>query len=487
MRIMHISAEAAPFVKAGGMGDVVGGLAHAMQRQGHFVEIILPAYSFLLARLEHLIHLSLPLEWNVDGKMRQATVHFVTSSGIHLRLIEIYGYFTPFRRHHVYGESDDIARFIAFSRAAIAFIESQQTSVDIIHLHDWTTALVAPLFKKWNLNQNPNLSKTLIAMTLHNLEMQGLCAPADLAFEGLCDPAHLPGDWQDRHKPHLANLLQGAIIASDLLFAVSPSFAKEMTTPEGGHGLEELLKKESRKIHGILNGIDYEIWNAHKDPFIPFHFSIKDSSEQIRSAKLLCRQTLSERVGLSLKKSPLIIGISRLTRQKSPHLILEAQKKTIELGGQSFLLGSGSDPHYISLFEKASRDLAHHPDGAIYLGLDEKLAHLAYAAADAIIIPSLYEPCGLTQMIAMHYGAIPLARKTGGLADSIIDGENGMLFEYADEGSIHWVIERFFKLWETDREKIFEMQHKGMSCDFSIDHQASLYCKAYLALNPSLS
>lgn len=483
MRIIHITPEIAPWVKAGGLSDVVSCLAKQTQKAGHFVEVVIPAYSFILSHFENQIYQSLPLEWEAFSKKHQATVHFVKTEDCELRLIEIYGHSTPFRRAKIYGEPDDLFRFISFSRAAVAFLATQQTPLDIIHLHDWTTALVAPLIKRWYPGHSV-LQKSKLIFTLHNTEMQGICSPSDLEHEGIDGYAFASFDaLADPHKPSKLNLLKGAISFCDAIVPVSKTYAKEILSPEGGAGLDKVFNYHKAKIYGILNGIDFDFWDPGKDPLLPAHYTAENSKEEIILAKRLCRQEFCKKLGLTYGTGPLIIAISRLTRQKSPELLLETLWTSLRLGFSCALLGSGDEPYFTSLFQSAQRDLPKERSGAIFIGFDEKLAHLAYAAADAIIIPSLYEPCGLTQMIGMRYGTLPIARKTGGLADTIEDGVNGYLFEYPDAKSIHWALERFSKQSANHPEKLWEMQKNGLHTDNSCKRQIADYLELYQKLH----
>ena len=263
---------------------------------------------------------------------------------------------------------------------------------------------------------------------------------------------------------------------SDFVTTVSPTYEKEIKTAAGGFGLDPLLIKSEKKLKGILNGIDDEYWNPATDKYVSPY-----SLQNVIQGKKENKARLRKQFGLKESKGPLICAISRLVPQKGPALIIYALKKTIEKGGQFILLGTAPDPHIDAAFKSLQQELIPNKNVMIHLDYNEPLAHLTYAASDMIIIPSLFEPCGLTQMIALRYGTIPIVRKTGGLADTVIDIDNnngnGFVFDFPDIKGVDWALERVFNFYKKDDySKILE---ESMKTDFSWNRSADEYINVY--------
>ncbi len=419
MRIIHIASELAPFVKVGGLGDVIQGLSHSLQKKGHTVEIVLPAY-------RSLKNAHLPGE---------------------VTLLETPGDF--FDRENLYGYEDDSVRFATFARAAVDYLKGRP--YDVLHLHDWHTALIAAF-----------LPRTLL--TIHNLAYMGICDKKLLDTLDLKEQA----GFKEGQK---YSLLRGGIEHADYVTTVSPTYAQEILNSDHGLSLRPLLNKHTNKLVGILNGIDTTFWDPENDPYLPFPFSTK---QLIGKQKI--KEQIQHRFGLEKKNVRLVCAVTRLVPQKGPELIKAAIEKTRELGGQFILLGSALDPKFQSDFEKL--DYRDDPNVHLELKFNENLSHEIFAAADLLIVPSIFEPCGLTQMIAMRYGTVPLVRKTGGLADSVEESRNGFVFEEPKKAAINEALERAFACPD---KKWSELQQAGMQEDFSWDvptmHYLDLYKK----------
>lgn len=467
MHIIHIVSEVAPIAKAGGLADMVFGLARATQKQGHTVEIILPRYDFL--QLQDLRPL-------LQGD--QTTVWSCEVQRLRLLLIEPHPPCDFFKRGTIYGFPDDVDRFIYFSQSALDYLHKASKKPDILHLHDWPTALVAPLYKEKYRSLGLQIKKVVI--TIHNLEHQGKCSPENIKGLGLTNLFAL----QDPYLPHHLNLLKGGIVYADSITTVSPTYEKEIQTVEGGCGLDTLLTQHKNKLHGILNGIDETYWNPATDLFLKTSYTAKTAIKGKKGNKAALRK----RFGLKESKGPLLCCVSRLATQKGPDLMQYGLQKIIAKGGQCILIGTTPVPEIATLFHALHQKVAATKNGFFHFDYDEALAHLTYAASDMILIPSLFEPCGLTQMIALRYGCIPLVRRTGGLADTIFDVDtsekppherNGFVFDFPDTAGVDWALDRAVKCYSENHEKWESLVLRGMESDFSWSRSADAYQRVY--------
>ncbi len=456
MDIVQIASELAPIAKVGGLGDVLHGLSVALARKGHRVRVFLPKYDCIDYHLVDDLHV---LENNLLIKDGQDTISNTLWAGkchgLELILVEGHHPKNYFERKKIYGETDDSARFLYFCKVTSTYLNSQ--SPDIIQLHDWPTA-ASVLFLE-------TTAKTVF--TIHNLAHQGHCMISQLQDLGayfnekeLQDP--IEGD-------HL-NLMKAALDQCDILTTVSPSYMEEILTPGEGCGLEKTLKKNRKKLHGILNGIETEYWNPSSDPFLIKTYDF----ESHKLGKLENKQHIQKHFNLSLDPSkPLVAAITRLAPQKGPDLILYGIEKTLKLGGQFVLIGSNGD----SEIERALSELENHPDVALHLEYNEPLSHLLYAASDLFLMPSIFEPCGLAQMIAMRYGSVPLVRATGGLKDTVFDEKNGFTFTPPDNKGVDSVLEKAFSVFGTETWE--NLIQEGMSADLSWEKSAEKYLELF--------
>lgn len=478
MHIIHLTSEAAPFAKVGGLADVVTGLSLEMAKKGHQLEILLPKYDCInYSTLKNLKVASDPFLVEENGQNYKSTIWSADYNGLKILLLETEHPFAYFTRKQIYGAQDDNDRFLYFCKAAVTYLAKLKKQPDVIHLHDWPTAIIPILYKELGLAQ------TKMVFTIHNLEYQGRCSLFNLFKIGLKKESYFR-EMQDPIFPGVINLLKGAIKQADALTTVSPTYGKEIKTQEGGGGLHPLLIENQHKLTGILNGIDTEFWNPEKDPFLKTHYSMKDVVEEKKEN----RHHLEKQLKLPKSKTPLVVSISRLVPQKGPQLIEYALRRTLEKGGQFVLLGNSTLKEMIDHFQNLRNQLAKNKNVSIHLEYNEPLSHLVFAAADMIVIPSIYEPCGLTQMIAMHYGTIPLARRTGGLADTVFDIDtslepenrrNGYTFDYPDTKGIDWVLDRAFSCHQDDPKKWKKIMQSGMQTDVSWKHSADEYLKIY--------
>ncbi|XP_047310555.1 probable starch synthase 4, chloroplastic/amyloplastic [Impatiens glandulifera] len=485
LHIIHIAAEMAPVAKVGGLGDVVTGLSKALQKKGHLVEIILPKYDCMqYERIHDLKVLDMVLESYFDGQLFKNSVWVGTVEGLPVYFIEPQHPGKFFWRGKYYGENDDFKRFSFFSRAALELILQAGKKPDIIHCHDWQTAFVAPLY--WDVYVPKGLNSARICFTCHNFEYQGTAPASEMASCGLdVHQLNRPDRMQDDSSHDRVNPVKGAIVFSNIVTTVSPTYAQEVRTPEEGRGLHTTIKYHSKKFVGILNGIDTDVWNPATDIYLKVHYSVNDIQGKAEN-----KEALRRILGLSSAdiRQPLVGCITRLVPQKGVHLIRHAVYRTLDLGGQFVLLGSSPVHHIQKEFEDIAHHFQNHENVRLILKYDEALSHLIYAASDMFIIPSLFEPCGLTQMIAMQYGAIPIARKTGGLNDSVFDVDdetipvqfrNGFTFLTPDEQGFNSAFDRAFNLFKNKPSSWQQLVEKDMRIDFSWDSSASQYEEIY--------
>lgn len=442
MHIVQIAAECTPLAKVGGLGDVVHGLGKELAKE-HKVTVFIPKYKCISNGLssEEIFYS------HFKGESRKNRLWSLKLDNINIKLLEPPNDF--FNRDNVYGYEDDVSRFLYFCRAALEYL-SQHDNFDIIHVHDWHTSIIPFLIK----TAFPKLKTKKSLLTIHNLAYQGVCYETSLKEIGIeekCD-----------------NLLKQGITYADIVNTVSPTYSKEILTPEFGCGLEEILK--SKKVHGILNGIDETLWNPENDAAILAPFSNKEPLKSKKRNKLL----LQKKLGLKELDVPIVSSISRLVYQKGPKLIKHAIFQTLKRGGQFILLGDGN----IEGFKKVRGQLHPLQSTSFNFTYDDTLARQIYASSDFLLIPSIYEPCGLTQLIAFKYGTIPIVRKTGGLADTVSE-ERGYIFEQKNFKDLNQALDKALKDWKTNPQKIEQMVQKGINLDFSWKNPAKEYIKLY--------
>lgn len=486
MHIVHVTSEFAPIVKAGGLGDVVHGLSKAQVKAGHRVDVILPKYDILNYQYIHQFHLELPDLFSYEDQLEyHNSVYAAMVDSIPLHFIEPHHNHYYFNRGSIYGCLNDIERFLYFCRATLEYLMAQEIAFDIIHLHDWPTAALAPLIK--TLCNDTPLANARLIFTIHNIEHQGKCRPHDLNRIGLHGlDFRCENQMQDPIDPSLINLLKGAIVNCDQVVTVSPTYAHEITSSQLSFGLTPTIQTHKKKITGILNGIDLNSWNPATDAHISYNYPTNPTYlEEILTKKKQNRAELLQALNLKPTSGPLIACISRLAQQKGPRLIQKALHYTLEKGGTFILLGTAQDPATEKEFLHIKRHYHLHPHLFMSLAFNETLSRQIYAAADALIIPSIFEPCGLTQMIAMRYGTVPIARKTGGLADTVFDLDDpthkptGFLFEEPTELAIHQVIDRAFTIYHNHFHKWRELISAGLSLNLGWDSSQIAYEKIY--------
>ncbi len=482
MRVTHLAAECVPFAKTGGLGDVVGALPKAQRERGHDVEVFLPfhltAAEWYRRRLTWPDQALAPFEVSILGRPYTVGLLRGTLPGSDVPVWFV-AHDPLFHRTRIYapdesGRDDGLWRFTLFVRAAIEAMRRMGRRPQILHTHDWHPAL-AVMLGAWSSWRDRWFDDVASVLTIHNVAYQGVYGPGEFRDLGLPPEAWTGGGIVFRGD---VNLLKGAVVAADMITAVSPTYAWEITTREGGMGLDGVLRSRGDRLVGILNGIDTDVWDPARDAAIAANYSVADLS-----GKAACRRELCRTAGLDPEDAGMIVGsVGRLTDQKGFDLTMGAAPELIRRGIRFVLLGTG-EPQ----LEHAMRLLAaHHPGrAATFVGYSEELAHRIEAGADAYLMPSRFEPCGLNQMYASAYGTPPIVRRTGGLADSVTgyDGANldratGFVFEHASSHAVAAEVLRaqsaFFRpaVWA-------RLVKNGMERDYSWNRSAAEYDAVY--------
>ena len=453
LHVVSVSVEMAPIAKVGGLGDVVTSLGLAVQAEGHKVEVVLPKYDVLKYDLIEDLKEEEGFQWGgcynhvFSGTVEGVKTYFIDPDNGMFKVGMIYG------TDYLEIPLTDAERFGYFSRAALEWMLQSGRQPDIIHCHDWQTAPVAKVY--WEDYHNYGLGNPRVVFTIHNLDFG-------------------------------QSLIREAMDYSQIGTTVSRSYAQEIS----GH---DSISHQLQKFHGVVNGIDPDIWDPANDKCLPVSYEI----DTVAEGKAACRAALCSRSNISNKSDvPLIGVVTRLTHQKGIHLIKHAIFKALERGCQVVLLGSAPDPNVQREFEDMANALKqnHFNDAALHLYFDEPLSHLIYAGSDMILVPSMFEPCGLSQLIAMRYGTVPVVRRTGGLADTVFDYDhdhakaewegmtpNGFQFDGTEAHDIDYALNRAIDLFYNDIEKFHALQANCMSCDFSWNRPALDYIELYHA------
>lgn len=472
MQLFFAASEVAPFIKTGGLADVAGSLPNALAKLGHDVRVILPLYSAIPAKwrrqMTFLKRFHFPLSW----RNAYCGLFSLEYQGLTYYFIDNEYYF---KREGLYGQFDDGERFAYFSRAVVEVPVQLGWSPDIIHCNDWQTGLV-PVYLLEARHREPLLKRTKSVFTIHNIEYQGRFDRNILGDVLGLDEGYFREDMLSYYGD--VNLVKGAIYAADYITTVSPTYAKELQYAFYAHGLEGVIADNYHKFTGILNGIDMVHNDPANDPFLPAPYSAADLS-----GKAACKAALQEKLGLDVNPDvPIIACISRLVAHKGYGLVTAAFPKIMEHHVQFVVLGTG-DWGIESFFRMAALEYP----GRVSANLmySAELASQLYAGADLLLMPSIAEPCGLSQMIAMRYGTVPIVRLTGGLKDSVpaynpTTGTGlGFTFGSITPGDLLGAIDRGLEVYENDRPNWTALMERGMTTDFSWDQSATAYEKVY--------
>ncbi len=483
MFILMVSSECAPVAKVGGLGDVVQGLANELSIRGHSVEVVLPMYDCMrYDRIWGLTQTYDDLWVPFHDQTIHCSVFFGFVDGVKCFFIKPHSHNNFFDRGHYYGSKDDPHRFAFFSRAALEFLFKSGKHPDIIHCHDWQTGLVPVLL--YEVYGHLGMGHPRVCYTLHNLKHQGVCGPEVLGLAGL-DPNRLMNGEKllDHTHKTACNLMKGGIVYANFVSTVSPRYSEEIRSSDLGHGLQGTLAAHAGKFGGVLNGVDYNIWNPEIDWRLPRAYGPNDVSGMFD-----CKDALRDRLMLQDRFKPIVSVVSRLDPQKGVHLIRHAIFYTLANGGQFVLLGSASEQAINDEFWGLKHHLNENPDVHLEIGYDDDLAHLIYAGSDMMVVPSAFEPCGLTQMIAMKYGTVPVVRATGGLANTVFDANfaekpyeerNGFTFEHFDTDGLESALGRAIGLWHRFPRYFNQLRINGMRRDYSWNHPGTDYVNIY--------
>jgi starch synthase len=483
MYAVMITPECAPVAQAGGLGDVVYGLSRELEIRGAAVEIVLPRYACLREDQVYGMCVSyqdLWVPWR--GGSVHCTVWFGFVHGRKCYFVDPHSEDRYFERGSVYGDKDDTSRFAFFCKAALEFLLHAGKRPDIIHCHDWQTALVPVLL--YEQYQYGGMANQRVCLTVHNYKHQGVCGDEVLRDAGL-DAAALvvPDRLGDPSHPGAVNLLKGGIVYANFVTTVSPQHAWEVCNTDQGHGLGDTLHAHRGKFGGILNGVDYDAWNPEVDPLIPYAYSA-DRPDGKYGNKWALRQRLLLRDAYK----PIIAYVGRLDEQKGVDLIAHAAWYAVHNGAQFVLVGSSSNPAVSARFWDLRSQLNDHPDCHLELEYSHELAHLVYAGADMLVMPSLFEPCGLAQLIALRYGTVPAVRAIGGLCDTIFDRDysgrpaderNGYVFHQPDPPAVESALRRAVGLWYDYPGDFRQLMVNGMRTDRSWARPGSDFRNVY--------
>ncbi len=455
MKIAMCASEAVPFAKTGGLADVAGALPIALEERGEEVIVIMPRYKAIQEKF-NIKRLSDNVSYSTTGK--NIKVYFIENDNY-------------FNRDTLYGDKtgdykDNLDRFSYYSKRAVELLKEINFKADIIHVHDWQAALI-PVYLKTIFAEDTFYKNTKTVLTIHNIGYQGLFPKEEFSKLGLDSSLFCIDGLEFYDK---VNILKGGMIFSDVINTVSSTYSREIQTKEFGFGLEGVLNKRKNSVFGIINGLDYVIWNPETDKYIAKNFSAKDilgKAKDKEGLQALCK--------LPLKKSVPLFGIvSRLAEQKGFDILAEGIDAICKMELQLVILGTGDLKYHLIMEDMVKK----YPKViSLHLKFDDQLAHKIYAGSDVFLMPSKYEPCGLGQLISFRYGTIPLVFKTGGLADTV-NKDNGFIFDKYSSDALIKAIKQAGAVFK-DKTKWDALVKKAMKLDFSWEESAKKYLQLY--------
>lgn len=499
MRILYAASEVAGFAKTGGLADVLGALPRALAQRGHECALIMPLYRALRSGQAALDPTGLTFGVPLGSKVVHGSLWrgMLPGSGVPVYFVEQADYFErddPASGRGLYQFTlpdgskrdypDNSARFVFFCRAVLEAVRLLDTWPDVLHLNDWQTGLIPVYLREFyarqaGIPQRAHYQRLHTLLTIHNLAYQGVFPPQDMALTGL-SPRLFNFEQLEFHK-HL-NFLKAGIVFANLLNTVSPTYAREMQTRYFGCGLHHLLDQRAGRLHGIVNGVDYSVWNPATDHHIAAHYT----ADSVNEGKPLCKAALQKTCRLAVEPGTPLLGIvSRLVDQKGVDLIGKMAERILRQKVQLVVLGQG-DAVYHEMFTA----LADRYPGqvSVHLRLDEALAHQIEAGADIFLMPSQYEPCGLSQLYSLKYGAVPLVRATGGLADTITNTSPATLIAGTASGfsfipytpaAFYNTVLRALDFYRQNPAGWLKVMQTGMRQDWSWEHSAAEYERLY--------
>ena len=476
MKILFAASESVPFVKTGGLADVVGALAPVLAKEGHDVRVIVPQFSAIpqeyLQQMTHVCDFEVQLGW----RRQYCGIEMIKKDGVIWYFMDNKYYFG---RPYIYGMGgDEYERFGFFCRGVLNMLPLVGFQPDVIHAHDWQSGMI-PALLKIQYAHLPFYAGIKCVFTIHNLQYQGIFGIREVQdILGLGDSL-----WTDDKLECFgcANFMKAALVYTDVITTVSPSYAEEIQTAYYGERLDGLLRARSADLIGVLNGIDIDEYNPATDDKIPQNFTYEHLE-----GKANCKKVLQEELGLDVKPdTPLIGMVGRLSNQKGLDLVDYVIADIMRQDVQLVVLGMG-EGRYFNLFSWAETEYKGRV--AARFTMDHALAHKIYAGTDIFLMPSQFEPCGLSQMIAMRYGTIPIVRETGGLRDTVLsynefngEGNGFTFFNYNAHDMLH-TIERGADYYKNNPEVWKKLQERGMEGDYSWNHSAKEYIRIYQSL-----
>lgn len=478
MRIYYVSSEAAPFIKTGGLADVAGSLPKALAEKGHEIAVVIPFYSAInndwRNKMTYVKNTYVQLAW----RNQYCGIFKLKLDGITYYFLDNEYYFS---RYQIYGEYDDAERFAFFSKAALQLLGEMNWRPDIIQANDWQTALV-PVYYTLEFRHSPFFAGIKTVFTIHNIQYQGQYGREIDEYVLGIDDAHFRSGFLEQNGD--VNFMKAAIITADQVTTVSPTYAKEIQTEYYGHGLDSILRANSGKLRGILNGIDTELYNPETDRNIFKNYGPSNLQNKLQNKQELLKFCRLE----GDTETPVISIISRFVSHKGLDLVRAVLYDLLQDDIRLIVLGKG-EWQYEQLFLEAKKQFPAKISTNIMFSGD--MANKIYAGADMLLMPSKSEPCGLAQMIAMRYGTIPIVRETGGLKDTVrayVDYTgvgNGFTFASYNAHDMLHVIREAVKVFRYDKKGWENLMMKGLTSDFSWNHSAEQYLQMYESLIPA--
>lgn len=474
MRVLFVVSECVPFVKSGGLADVAGALPKELKRLGTDIRVILPKYGFISEEYRNRMRKIAQLVVRVGWRRQYCGIETLEHEGVTYYFVDNEYYF---KRDSLYGHYDDGERFSYFCRAVLDSLPAISFAPDIIHCHDWHTGMI-PFLLREEYKKNSFYANMRTIFTIHNLQFQGIFPKEILGDLLNLSDEYFTIDYLEFYGN--VSFMKGALVSADIVTTVSPTYKEEIKTEYYGERLDGLLRARDNDLVGILNGIDDEIYNPRKDPYIALTYD-----QHTIARKEINKRALQQYFGLSTnEEAPLIAMVTRLTKQKGLDLVKCVFREILAENVQFVVLGTG-DLEFEHFFNEMA---ATYPDRVkVFIGFNEELAHKIYAGADLFLMPSQFEPCGLGQLIALRYGAIPIVRETGGLNDTVqsyneFTGEgNGFSFTNFNAHDMLYTIRRAIQFY--NRKEIWEnLVKEAMSRDYSWAQSAFKYNQLYAEL-----
>jgi starch synthase len=486
LKVLMAGAELAPFAKVGGLGDVMGALPKALARNNVDVKVMLPFYGHIDKRKHKVKLVEKNISIEIDNEVDSFDLYKTTLPGSRVPLFLVKHPIFDFKKVYIGSknvvkmsgkrkEIKDIQRFSFFDKAIARTIEKKKWELDVVHAHDWHLALLPTFIDEYSL-RHPHFRNIKTLFTIHNLAMQGITGLDIVDYGGLHNkmtPA-LMEDYYDKDGD-VIDFMKVGILSADYINTVSPNYAKEILTKEYGEGLEQYLQRRKKNLYGIINGIDVRVFDPQKDKFLKKKYSLKTVGKN----KKINKQFLQTKQGLAKNDVPLFGLVSRLVSQKGMDILVPALDKVLAKNEmQVIVLGTGDpmiEKQVVALAKKYPKKVK----ANITFSLD--MAQRIYAGSDFFLMPSRFEPCGLGQMMAMRYGTVPIARKTGGLKDTVKNNKTGVVFEKYTITATKVALEQALKIYNNP-VKMEKMVKAGMKEDFSWENSAKMYKNLYKKL-----